>query len=69
MFSIQNLSLKSGNWQMMLVDALGKVQMQQKLNAASEIFDFWLTNLLSGLYYVALTNGQEKMVKKLFIAN
>ena len=54
---------------MMLVDALGKVQMQQKLNAASEIFDFWLTNLLSGLYYVALTNGQERMVKKLFIAN
>ena len=69
MFSIQSLSLKSGNWQMMLVDALGKVQMQQKLNAASEIFDFWLTNLLSGLYYVALTNGQERMVKKLFIAN
>ena len=54
---------------MMLVDALGKVQMQQKLNAASKIFDFWLTNLLSGLYYVALTNGQERMVKKLFIAN
>ena len=69
MFSIQSLSLKSGNWQMMLVDALGKVQMQQKLNAASKIFDFWLTNLPSGLYYVALTNGQERMVKKLFIAN
>ena len=68
-FSIQSPSLKSGNWQMTLVDALGKVQMQQKLNAASEIFDFWLTNLPSGLYYVALTNGQEKMVKKLFIAN
>ena len=66
MFSIQNLSLKSGNWQMTLVDALGKVQMQQKLNAASEIFDFWLKDLPAGLYYVALTNGQERMVKKLF---
>ena len=68
-FSIQSPSLKSGNWQMILVDALGKVQMQQKLNAASEIFDFWLTDLPSGLYYVRLTNGQERMVKKLFIAN
>ena len=68
-FSIQSPSLKSGNWKMTLVDALGKVQMQQKLNAASEIFDFWLTDLPSGLYYVRLTNGQERMVKKLFIAN